>query len=142
MAGSNRRCNSVRCQSKVRRNPSATNDATYHSHLLYLVATSGHVGGGLLNILRNAGIALMEDSAFDKLFNREESDVIPSRNELQHAIHQNAKLAIQISITGLILQEVTVDVIQENCQAFLDILLEIKLLYQQDRNRKGRLEPY
>ena len=32
------------------------------------------------------------------------------------------------------------NVIQENCNAFLDIMLDIKLLYQQDRIRKYRLK--
>ena len=115
-------------------NSTATSDATDHPHLLYLLATNGYVGGGLLNIPRSAGIALMEDSPFDKLFNREESDVSPSRNELQHAIYQIAELTIQISIVGLILQEVAVNVIYQNCEVFSYMLLEIKLLYQQGTN--------
>ena len=118
--------------------PSATNDAKEHLHLLCLLAISGCVGGKLLDIPRNAGTALMKDGDFDKLFDREETDGTLSRNELQHATHQNTDLAIQISIVGLILQEVAVDVIQDNCSAFLDIMFEIKLLYQQGRTNPPR----
>ena len=62
----------------------------------------------------------MEDSAFVKLFSRDDSEAPPSRNELQHAIHQNAEMAIQISIVGFILQEVTADVINQICEVVLD----------------------
>ena len=51
-----------------------------------------------------------------------------SRNELQHAIHRDANLTTQIAIVGSILQEVTVDIIEDSCDDFLDTLLEIKLL--------------
>ena len=84
----------------------------------------------------------MEDGDLDNLFVREEGDEILSRNELQHAIHQNADLAIQISIVRLIRQEVAADIIQDSCEACSDIMLEIKLLYQQARIRKHRLESY
>ena len=70
----------------------------------------------------------MEDGDFGNLFIREDDDEIPSRNELQHAVHQSADLATQIVIVGLILQEVAVDIIKASCEALLGILLEIKLL--------------
>ena len=37
---------------------------------------------------------LMEDEAFESLFNRDEEDPVPSRNVLQHLIHQNVELAV------------------------------------------------
>ena len=45
-------------------------------------------------------------------------------------------------IVGSILQEVAVDIIEDSCEDLSDTLLEIKLLYQQDRIRKYRLETY
>lgn len=127
---------------RFREDPTVTNEVTEHPHLLYRLATNGYAGGELLRIPLSAGMALMEDKAFDKLFNREDSDAVPSRNALQHAIHQNAELAIQVRMVGYILQEVSVDVIYQHYEAVLPILLEIKLLYQQRRIREYRLEPY
>ena len=46
---------------------------------------------------------LMEDEAFESLFNRDEEDPVPSRNVLQHLIHQNVELAVQCSMVGYIL---------------------------------------
>ena len=124
------------------KDPTATREATYHSHLLYLLATNGYVGGYLLRIVLNAGITLMEDNAFDKIFPGETPEDPPSRIELQHAIHQNAEMAIQISVMGFILQEVNVDIITQNYEVVSDMLLETKLLYHQGRIHKYRLEPY
>ena len=56
-------------------------------------------------------------------------------------IHQNAEMAIQISIMGFIFQEVSVKIIASNCRVVSDMLLEIKLLHQQGRIGKYRLEP-
>ena len=104
LTGSNRRCRSARYQSNVQRKLLNNQRRKKYSYLLYLLASSGYVGGGLLDIPCNAGIALIEDSDFGKLFSREETDAAPSRNELQHVIHQSAELAIQINIVELILQ--------------------------------------
>ena len=82
----------------------------------------------------------MEDGDFGNLFPREDADEIQSSNELQYAIRQNANLATHICIVGFILQEVAVDIIGDSCEASLDALLEIKLLYQRGRIRKHRLE--
>ena len=62
----------------------------------------------------------MEDSAFVKLFSKDESEAPRLRNQPQHAIHQNAEMTIQISIVGFILQEVTADVINQICEAVSD----------------------
>ena len=85
---------------------------------------------------------LMEDEAFESLFNRDEEDPVPSRNVLQHLIHQNVELAVHCSMVGYILQEVGPGIIVQNCEAVSYTLLEIKLLYQQRRIRRYRLEPY
>ena len=95
-----------------------------------------------MDILRNVAIKLMEDGDFDHPFDREKDAEIPSRNELQYAIHQNANLATQIAIVGSILQEVAVDIIEDSCEDFSDTLVKIKSLYQQGRTRKYRIELY
>ena len=122
--------------------PDAINDVKEHRKLLSLLATSGYGGGGLLDIPRNVPIKLMEDGDSDHLFDREEDAEIPPRNKLQHVIHQNTNLATQIAIVGSILQEVAVDIIEDSCDNFSDTLLKIKLLYQQGKIRKDRIEPY
>ena len=94
-----------------------------------------------MDIPRNVPIKLMEDGDFDHLFDREEDAEILPRNKLQHAIHQNTNLATQIAIVGSILQEFAVDIIEDSCEDFSDTLLKIKLLYQQGRIRKDRIEP-
>ena len=76
--------------------PLAINDVKEHRNLLWLLATSGYGGGGLLDISCDVAMKLMEDGDIDHLFDREDDAEIPSRNELQHAIHQNANLATQI----------------------------------------------
>ena len=98
-----------------------------HRNLLWPLVTNGYGGRGLLDIPRDVGMKLMEDGDFDHLFAREGDAEIPSRNELQHAIHQNANLATHICIVGSILQEVAVDIIEDSCEAYSDTLLKIKL---------------
>ena len=85
---------------------------------------------------------LMEDKAFESLFNRDDEDPVWSRSILQHLIHQNMELAVQCSMVGYILQEVEPSIIVQNCEAVSYTLLEIKLLHQQRRIRRYRLEPY
>ena len=85
---------------------------------------------------------LMEDEAFESLFNRDEEDPVPSRNALQHLIHQNAELAVQCSMVGYILQEVDPSIIIQRYEAVSYTLLKIKLLAQQRRIRRYRYEPY
>ena len=96
----------------------------------------------VLDIPCTVATKLLIDGDFGHLFGREEGSEILSRNELQHAIHRNANLAIQIAIVGFILQEVDVDIIEDSCEEFSDTLLKIKLLYQQGRIRKYKFEPY
>ena len=86
-----------------------------HENLLWLLSTNDYGGGELLEIPRTVAMKLMEDGDFDHLFDREEDSEIPSRNELQRAIHRNANLAVQIAIVGSILQEADVDVIEDSC---------------------------
>ena len=99
------------------------------TYILHELATSGYSGGELLRLPQNMGMALMEDEAFESLFNRDEEDPVPSRNALQHLIHQNAELAFQFSMVGCILQEVDPDIIVQHCEAVSYTLPEIKLLY-------------
>ena len=63
-----------------------------HPYVLHELAIRGYSGGELFRISQAVGMALMEDKAFDSLFNRDELDPIPSRNALQYLIHQNAEL--------------------------------------------------
>ena len=85
--------------------PGTIREVKERENLLWLLSTSGYGGGESLDIPRTVAMKLMEDGAFDHLFFRENDSKIPSRNELQHAIHRNANLAIQIAIVGSILQE-------------------------------------
>ena len=85
-------------------------------NLLWLLSTRGYGGGELLDIPRTVAMKLMEDDDFDHL--------------------------LQIAIVGSILQEVAVDIIENSCREFSNTLLKIKLLYQQGRIRKYRIEPY
>ena len=122
-------------------NPTATNDEQYPYVLLEL-ATNGYSGGKLLRLPQEVGMMLMEDEAFESLFNRDDEDPVPSRNILQHLMHQNMELAVQCGMVGYILQEVEPSLIVQNCEAVSYMLLEIKLLCQQRRIRRYRLEPY
>ena len=126
---------------RVSASPTATREEK-HSYVLHELATSGYAGGELLRIPQAVGMTLMEDEAFDSLFNRDKSDPVPSRNALQHLIHQNVELAVQASMAEHILQEVDPDVIVQHCEAVSYMLLEIKFLYQQRRIRRYRFEPY
>ena len=94
----------------------ATREDT-HPYILPKLATRRYSGGELLRIPQAVGMALMEDEAFDRLVNRDMSGPVPSRNALQHLIHQNAELTVQVSMVGYILQEVGPDVIVQRCEA-------------------------
>ena len=85
-------------------------------------------GGELLRLPQEVGMMPMEDEAFESLFNRDDEDSVPSRNILQHLIHQNVELAVQCSMVGYILQEVEPSIIVQNCEAVSYTLLKIKLL--------------
>ena len=69
-----------------------------HRNLLWLLATNGYASGGLLDIPRDVRMKLMKDGDFAHLFLREDDAEIPSRNKIQHVIHQNANLVTQICI--------------------------------------------
>ena len=74
-------------------NPTVIDDEE-HPYVLHELATSGYSGYELLRLPQDVGMALMEDEAFESLFNRDEEDPVPSRNALQHLIHQNAEQAV------------------------------------------------
>ena len=80
-------------------NPTAKNDEQY-PYVLHELATNGYSGGKLLRLPQEVEMMLMGDEAFESLFNRDDEDPIPSRNVLQHLIHQNVELAVQCSMVG------------------------------------------